>query len=425
MDKLKAFIYKSLRKLEPHAKTDMVYATKSGFWLVTNQVFGALVSLVLSILFAHFLSKETFGIYKYIISLAGIATAFSLTGVNAAVIRGVAQGYDGVLKQSIRVQALWCIPQFLFSFVLALYYFYNGNSVYGICFIIICIASPITGIANTYTAFLNGKKDFRTFTFFNMGSNALYFVAMATISIWSADVILLITGYFVSVMIANTYFCWRALYRYPRANNLTRTEDMPYAKSLSVMNIGSTIAQHVDNIVIFHFMGSAQLAIYSFATIIPERIRSMFGIISTAALPKLAEKNADETTARRTRAGIRPKVFRLILLAIVIIILYIVAAPYIFYMLFPQYAGSIVYSQVFSLCILVIASYIPVPALFAGRKQKELNIINVGLPVARIIVSIGAIIIFGIWGAIFTKIGYYLLLVVVSSHFASRAPRSV
>lgn len=414
MERIKVFIYRLLRKSERYAKTDMIYATKSGFWLMVAQVFGAAISLILSVIFARYLPKETFGIYRYILSMAGIASAFSLTGINSAVMRAVAQGYEGAFRQSLLVQIKWSIPQVLFALTLSGYYFYQGNNIYGFCFIIVALCYPISGTANTYNAFLNGKKDFKTSTYYGLASNSFYFLTMAVVSIFYPNTIALIAGFYLSGTIANVYFCSRTLKKQVQGG-ATRAEDIEYSKSLSIMNIAGTIAQHIDNIAVYHFLGPTQLAIYTFSTIIPERIRGMFGIISTAAFPKLAEKNTEHT-----QAGLKHKVIRLIFLSILIIVLYIVTAPLIYKILFPQYLDTVPYSQIFSLSLLAIASNIPVPALFTQKRQKELYIVNVGLPIIKIVISIFTIILWGIWGAIISKIFHHVLHVIISTYLASR-----
>ena len=121
--------------------------------------------LILSILFANFVSKDIFGIYKYIISITAIAGVFSLTGMNVAVMRAVAQGFDGIFKKSLIEQFKWSWPQFFFLLSFGAYYLYQNNLTYGLAFLIISIFAPLSGIANTYNAVLYGKKDFRISAF--------------------------------------------------------------------------------------------------------------------------------------------------------------------------------------------------------------------------------------------------------------------
>jgi O-antigen/teichoic acid export membrane protein len=174
-------------------------------------------------------------------------------------------------------------------------------------------------------------------------------------------------------------------------------------------------AQQIDSIIIFQLLGPVQLAIYTFSTIIPDRIRSMFGIISTLAFPKLAEKDNDQS-----RASIKGKVWRLVFLSVIIIVIYVLAAPFIYRVFFPQYLETVFYSQVFALSLLAIASNIPVPALFTQKKQGGLYVVSVGLPIAKIVISVIGILLWGIWGALIAKILHHIFQVIVSTSIASK-----
>ena len=80
----------------------MIYLTKGGVWLVFSQVVSITSSLGLAIIFARFFSKENYGTYKYILSLAGIISTFKLTGLPAAITQSIARGYDGAFHVGFR-----------------------------------------------------------------------------------------------------------------------------------------------------------------------------------------------------------------------------------------------------------------------------------------------------------------------------------
>ena len=54
----------------------------------------ALASLTMAIVFARFLPQETYGTYKYVMSIVGLIGAFSFSGMTTVVARAVAQGHD-------------------------------------------------------------------------------------------------------------------------------------------------------------------------------------------------------------------------------------------------------------------------------------------------------------------------------------------
>ena len=88
-------IYKILRYSEKYTKTDMVYLAKGEFWLVSGQIISSAATFLLAIAFANLLPKETYGIYKYVLSIFGLLAISTLRGVEAALSQAVAKNYDG------------------------------------------------------------------------------------------------------------------------------------------------------------------------------------------------------------------------------------------------------------------------------------------------------------------------------------------
>ncbi len=411
---MKDIIERYSQKASVLLKTDVKYLLHSGFWLNLNFISGSGLSFILSILFAHFLSKDVFGVYKYILSIVGIAAAFSLTGMNSAVTRAVAQGFEGTFKKSIIEQIRWSAGQFLFTFVLSIYYFIQGNLLYGWIFLIVSILTPVSSIANTYSAYLQGKKDFKTSTIYGIWSNLFYFAVMAVAIIYTPYVFVMVILYYLIKAITNTYFCWKTFKKY-KPNENYRSEDLTFGKHLSLMNILSIISSQIDNVIVYHFIGPASLALYSFAIIMPDRIRLMFGFISTAAFPKLAEKDNNSHKIHTNK-----KIIQLIVLALVISVSYILISPYIFTWFFPQYLPSIIYSQVFSLSLVVIATNISITSLFAQKSQKELYVMNIVTSIIRIIITAVGVVFFGLWGAIISRMIHYFLTLGLSIFFVQK-----
>lgn len=392
--------YLLLRYSERYFKTDMVYLTKSGFWINLGYIVASVLSLGIAIAFAHFVSMETYGTYKYIISAAAIFTAFSLTGMNMAVVRATAQGFEGVFKKSLYEQFLWSIPQFLMLCAVGGYYFYQGNSAFGWSFIAISILAPISSIANTYGAYLTGKKDFRTQSIYGIFSNFFNFLAIGGAIIFSQNLLLMILVFYTTRTVINLFFCWKTFHNY-KPNSLFRAEDITYGKHMSVMNILGEISSHIENIIVFHLLGPASVAIYSFATILPDRLKSLFAFVGTAALSRMSEKKNFEVGK-----NIKHKITLLVLIGFAMALCYMIIAPFIFSLLFPQYGDSVFYSQIFSISIIVIAANIPVGALYAKKLQKELYILSIASPLIKIIIFILGTYYFGLIGAIISKVVY-------------------
>jgi len=412
MSNHKQRLYNLLRWSERYTKTDMVYVGRSGFWLMLSQIAGTISSFILSILFARYVSKDAFGIYRYILSVAGFVSSFSLNGMNTAIVRAVSQGRDGTFTRSIPLQFKWTIGQFLINTTIASYYLFKGNTPYGIAFGIIAILGPISTVTNSFASYLQGKQDFKTSSLYSVYSTIIYFVVVAVAIIYSPNFVYLIAAYFLSTSLTNAYFCVRTLKRFPPQNNELRTEDVQYAKKLSFMTVIGAAASQIDSIIVYQLLGPAQLAIYTFSTIIPDRVRTIFSVITSAVLPKLSAKHTISSE------GMLRKETQLAILAVLMIIAYIVAAPFLYAFFFPQYTEAVWYSQVYALSLLALPSFISLPSLYAQQKERALYIINIGIPLLKILITYSAIVAGGILGAVIAKLAYYLLSMVLSNHYA-------
>src|SRR3990167_1429927 len=101
--------YKTLRKSESFFKTDMIYLAKSGSWLSLSQGIAMLAGFLISIAFANLFPKESFGTYKFVLSMVAILGVFSFTGLNTSIIQSTARGFGGSLRQGFRISFKWSI----------------------------------------------------------------------------------------------------------------------------------------------------------------------------------------------------------------------------------------------------------------------------------------------------------------------------
>jgi O-antigen/teichoic acid export membrane protein len=143
-------IYKVLRYSEKYTQTDMVYLAKGSFWLTLGQVAGSFAAFILAIAFANFLSPETYGDYKYVISIVSILAIFTLPNMSIAFIRSVSRGQEGNIEDIIKKKIQWGLIASFFALIFALYYFLKNDNYLAITFV---IASLFLPIFNTFKIF--------------------------------------------------------------------------------------------------------------------------------------------------------------------------------------------------------------------------------------------------------------------------------
>ena len=119
---VKNYLHHLLRRSERVTGTDNVYVAKQGFWATFPFIVSTILSGGLVIAFANLLPKEIYGTYRYILSAGGIISFLTLSGMNTALTQAIAQGANGLLAWSIRVQLRFNSLYALACLIGAIYY---------------------------------------------------------------------------------------------------------------------------------------------------------------------------------------------------------------------------------------------------------------------------------------------------------------
>ncbi len=419
MNSLKSTIYTLLRKSESFFKTDMVYVTKNTFWVNANTVILTIGSFALSILFARFVPKDVYGMYQFILSIGLILGAFSLTGMNAAVTQAVARGFEGILRASVRVQLKFSIIPFVIGTIISFYYFTQGNTIISVGVLLTALLLPLTNSLNTWGAYLAGKKEFHLSFFYNQITNTLYYGGIIISILFFPQALTLIAITLIANFVGNL-IAYKHISNNYLSNTLDESEALEYGKKLSFSSALPMIALHLDNLLVFHLLGAHDLAVYAFASNIPERFMGFLRPLSSIAFPKLAGKSHSDI-----KESVSRKIGPFLLVAIIWGAIYIVLAPLIYKIFFPQYIDSLYYSMVYVIFGIISAvSTLPITALFASRSKKifQFNIIN---PIINIVCILAGGYTLGIWGVIIGRIIGNSISLGLSTYFTQQEPNTI
>lgn len=397
MESLRNKAYQALRRSESFFKTDMVYLATSGFWLQSTSVFVSFASFLLYIVFGHVLTKEVYGTYQYLLSIGAIVGAFTLTGMNGAITRAVARGFEGSYRESIRVQLKWNIVPLLVAWAGGAYYFAHGNATLGWGLVLIGIFVPLSTTFNTYGSYLAAKKDFKRSFLYGLFINTPYYLAVALVAFSLPVALALLAANLISQAIGYFVAHRRVLALY-RPNESRDPEAITYGKHLSFINFFNVFIAQVDNILVFHFLGAAELALYSFATAIPDRL-GIFRNIAAAAFPKFATRTPEEV-----RVSLGRKMLLSVGVALGIAIIYDLFAYQFFALFFPRYLDAVPFSQVYAFIIVTAFWPIFTTALTAHGRMKALYAYNVVSPAVQLALQVAGIIWWGLWGLILARV---------------------
>ena len=389
-----------LRWTEKYTKTDMVYLAKGGFWSVSAQIVTTLLVLGFAILVARVLPKDVYGQYKYILATVALLSSFSLTGLGTAVFQSVASGFDGALRQGFIANLRWSAVIFLGAFGLAAYYLSQGNSTLSFGILVGGSLSPFLTSANLAGMFLSAKKDFaRSNIYFSIVENLIAIGALAITVLLTHDPLVLATVYFAGNTFA-TYLLYRRVIRVYRPDPAKTDSSMvTYAKHLSVMGILNGIASNIDQILLFHFVGPVQLAIYNFAVAIPDQTKGPIKTLGTMVQAKFVTRTAEEIKKRMAH-----KLWMLFIASTIFVLVYILSAPTIFRFLFPNYTDAVLYSQIYALSLLGLFAT-PAGSFFAAKKMvREQYAATVLYSTFQIAVLYVGVISWGLMGLIVSRV---------------------
>ncbi|MDP2946753.1 MAG: oligosaccharide flippase family protein [Nanoarchaeota archaeon] len=401
--KLKNLTYGILIKTQKFTGTDNIYLFKHSSYLLIGSVIGLITAFLLSVAFARLLPKEVYGQYGYILSVAGLIAIATLTGMNNAVIQGVAKGFEGVLKKGFIAKLKWGLWGSVASIGMAIYYWlYKENLELAISFLIVAVLLPLFKGGEIYQSYLDGKKLFGKRVTYTALIQIISTILIVATLFLTKNLIAIILVYFSSYGILRMFFLFFVI-RKMKPNKTDDPETITYGKHLSYIGIIGIIAQQIDKVLLFNLVGPAQLAIYWFATAPVEYSRTPLQNLIEIALPKLSTKSKEEI-----KKTLPKKLLKSMIIIGIMTVVYILVAPYIYKIFFPQYMDSVFYSRLYSLSLFIFPMTMMRLSLQAQMMTKELYKINVISPAIQIILFIALTPFFGVLGAVIARLLSYV-----------------
>jgi O-antigen/teichoic acid export membrane protein len=403
-----------MQNLRRALKSDIAYFSNGGNWLLISQVCVTVATMGLTVLYANFLTIGQYGTYKYVLSLVSLFSLTSLSGVNTALARAVSRGHDGDYYPALKLKMRWSLLGALASACVGGYYMFFGNTQLGYAFFIVAVCFPFLDSYTLYQQYLNGKSAFKELSY-TVTIVTIFQLCAVAIALWYTDNLLYIIGaYFGSKIVSNVFLSYMTLRAFPPTTT-THAETLPYGKHLSFMKGLSVLSASIYSLGLWQFGGATTLALFALAVAPAEQIRGALKYIEPLILPKTSKDAWD----KRTLSWFLKKTTPITLITLLISGLYIMSAPFLFSMLFPQYMGAVWYSQLYIGTLILTAQSVIVSAILKAKKQTHsLHTLNIVAIVVDLCVCLPAMYYFSIIGLIgaliFSKvltlsIGLYLL----------------
>lgn len=418
LENVRSKIYRWLRFTEKYTKVDMVYLTKGGAWLTLGNFVAGGSGFLLSVCFANLLPKEVYGQYKYILSIASLFSITTLQGMENAITQAIAKGKEKTFVAGLKTKMKWGMAGAVISLGFSLYYFIHKDVNFSLAYLVVAFFLPFMDSFSLYNSFFNGKKEFKKITILNIISQVISIASMIATVFLTTKLYWIVAAYFIPNTFIRLFFVNRILKKIDQSTACDE-QSVKYGKNLSWLSVLGTITKTIDQVIIYNFVNTAALAVYSIAVAPVKELQNIVKSIDPLSLPKLAERSLVEI-----QKTLLAKIFKLFLIVAVIVVLYIITIPYFYQIFFPKYIDSIRYSQLFSLNLLFYPFILINTALTAHIKQKELFISGLSSSIFYLAILAPLTYLLGLSGVILTYILNNLFNTLVNLYLFKKAKAS-
>lgn len=399
---------KIINFLEKFLRTDARYVLKGYFWFALEHSVSILTGIATSVAFANLLPPETYGFFRYAISLMPFLGIATLEKMNDSLAVSVARGFDGDTLRILKIKMKFGLLGTLGGIGLAVYYYYNNDITISLLVLAMSLFIPIFNPPLLYTSYLTGKKKFPTLSILNSVSMVVYSAAVMAAILLSKNVFVILISYFLINTAIRFITLAYALKKNP-PNNLVEKQTMDYGKKINLLEIVNIASSALDNILVFHYLGAVELAAYAFIKKVPENIKFIPRFLTILSMPKFSQKDIGDPKIKKE---VVRKTWIFYSAVFVLVLIYILAAPFIFNLLFKPYKQYVIYSQIYALSFAFNFGGLFLSFIEANRKTKRVLSLHFTTSIVGMLIM-------------FLSLRFYGLLGLVSSYSVNRLFASI
>lgn len=381
-------------------KFDAKYTLRGGFWLLVGHAFTILAVLGTSYTFANYLDPQLYGNYRYLVSAAVIISLFSLSGMHNAITQATAKNLKGFFSKGISLSIKYGLVTSAVGLIGAAYYFFSGNEILATGMVLIAIIQPLINTTTLIFPYFFGKQQFNISTHWHAFKTITTTISIVSATLLSDSVLIIFLSFLLSNLLANTIVYY---VNKPKeevvADDEASQEFINYAKHTSFQNVLLGFANQLDKILVFQFLGAKELAIYAFATALPDQYKGITKSIDSLLLPRFSQQSS-----HNVRNNLLRKTVLYFLFLLVCAVVYIWAAPFIFHTLYPSYDDSVFISQLYALGIIFGFGNIPFSAMKAEMDNKGLYKYKLIISIFQILSLAALLPLYGLVGAVAARL---------------------
>ncbi len=324
------------------------YLAKNSAYVTVSHGIGVLRGIVTGYIVARLFPRTLYGEYQWILAIVGTLSAIGLPEIYKASARAIARGKDGALTGVAWRQLLFCLiaSAILLLMIPVLPYFHDKNVSH--LLVAAAILFPLSQVSGMlFSGITLGKGNF--------------LLALKANIVWSAAMILITAGILflrpspllmliATMSVPSLVYLAFALPHLPKqkATGKDAWGIVKYGLELTLLNLPITLSSKLDYFLVSAYFGLNQLAVLSVALLMPEQVKIWAGELLTITFQSQAR--GEDTTQRR---GKLLKIVGVLTMAFAAgILVYILIAPLMFRLLFPNYLDAVYLTQ-FAAAILI------------------------------------------------------------------------
>ena len=325
---------------------DIGYYLRSIGFLLIGQAIAMLFSFATTFVFTNYATKELYGSYSYILSIIGVMGMFSLPGVSNAITFSTAKGDEGVLIDGTRTRVKSSILGTLAIFIVSYFLWREGRKEIGVALAFSGLFFPLAYGTDSFLAYLQGKKRFGQLCGVSSFIAGLGSLGKVGVVLLYANLSLIFLVDFGIIAAANIFFLlW---FVRQMSNKEVGTGFKSLSRNMSLLGILGSLSYFSNKLIIGTFSDMETMALFSFAFVMTEPMRTVGAFINKTALPVMIQKGEKELAV-----AIWKKMPLIVMVTFTAIAILELGFPYIIDYIFPKYKESIPYIK-----ILVISSSI-------------------------------------------------------------------
>ena len=369
---------------------------KGVVWLSFEFLLKGICSLLTLYLFSYYLEQADFGELKYIIGVATLISAISLSGLASTIIRNISKYNYCIISQILKKYMTFSILTIIVLIITCTFTAMFENYRIATTIFTVGIIIIINNAFMLYESILIGKLMFKVKCLMSSLNSIFTLTTLTYLVLKDYSINFLIHVPLIVTMVNNIiYFIFTAKYTKNKFNNKVIV-DKNEQYHLSFIKIIQRIGNEIDQIILYHLMGPISLATYSVAATPVKKISSISVVVKNYILPKLCSMNIKQSSAY-----IKKILTKSIVPAIILIVGYNFFAYSIFDLIFPKYQHAKTLTQLFSIVfIFIFPISIFSQLLIAEMDLNKMYIFSIVIPVTKIIILFFLITKFDVLGAI-------------------------